>query len=91
VVARTAQNIPSFGRERTSLQRDMTSLLVADAYDRVLQGARRLAASIAEEDELQVILSNIDRFAVVRPVNQFKALEKIAAAVLEAGGYPVLG
>jgi alkylation response protein AidB-like acyl-CoA dehydrogenase len=91
VVARTAQNIPSFGRDRTALQRDMTALLVADAYERVVQGARRLAAGIAEEEELQVIFSNIDRFHVVRPVNHFKALERIAAAVLETGGYPVLG
>ncbi len=91
VVARTAQNVPSFGRDKTELQREMCTLLVADAYDRVVQGARRLAASITEEDELQVIFANIERLNVVRPVNQFRALERIAAAVLEAGGYPVLG
>jgi alkylation response protein AidB-like acyl-CoA dehydrogenase len=90
VVARTAQNIPSFGRDATGIQREMCSLLVSDAYDRVVKNARTLAASIAEEDELQVILSNIDRFTVVRPVNQFKALDHIAAAVLDKGGYPTL-
>ncbi len=91
VVSRTAQNIPSFGRDKTAIQREMTTLLVADAYDRVVQNAGRLAASIAEEDELQVIFGNIERLHVVRPTNQFRALEHIAAAVLEAGGYPVLG
>jgi alkylation response protein AidB-like acyl-CoA dehydrogenase len=90
VVARTAQNIPSFGREKTAIQREMCTLLVADAYDRVVQNARRLAASIAEEDELQVVFTNIERLNIVRPVNQFKALERIAAAVLETGGYPAL-
>lgn len=90
VVARTGQNVPSFGRDKTVLQREMCTLLVADAYDRVVQNARRLAASIAEEDELQVIFANIDKLNVVRPVNQFRALERIAAAVLEAGGYPIL-
>ena len=90
VIARTAQNTPSFGRDKTAIQRDMCALLVADAYDRVVRGARTLAASIAEEDELQVILSNIDRFTVVRPVNQFKALDRIAAAVMENSGYPTL-
>lgn len=90
VVARTAQNIPSFGRDKTAIQREMTTLLVADAYDRVVQAAGRLAASIAEEDELQVIFGNIERLTVKRPVNQFRALERIAAAVLEAGGYPIL-
>ena len=66
------------------------TLLVADAYDRVVQNALRLAASIAEEDELQVIFGNIERLHVVRPVNQFRALEHIAAAVVENGGYPLL-
>jgi alkylation response protein AidB-like acyl-CoA dehydrogenase len=91
VVARTAQNIPSFGRDKTAIQREMTTLLVADAYDRVVQSAGRLAASIAEEDELQVIFGNIERLTVKRPVNQFRALERIAAAVLDGGGYPILG
>jgi len=90
VVQRTAQNIPGFGREKTAIQREMTSLLVADAYDRVVQGALRLAAGIAAEDELQVIVSNIERFHVVRPFNTFASTETIAAAVLEAGGYPSL-
>jgi alkylation response protein AidB-like acyl-CoA dehydrogenase len=90
VTARTAQNIPSFGRDRTALQREMTTILVAEAYDRVVQGARRLAAGIAEEDELMVIFSNIEKFTVVRPVNTFKGLETVAAAVLAAGGYPTL-
>jgi len=90
VVARTGQNVAGFGRDKTSVQRDMTSLLVADAYDRVVQGARRLAAGIAEEDELSVIDSNISRFVVVRPLNTFAAMERVAAAVLERGGYPSL-
>lgn len=90
VVARTSQNIPSFGRDKTAIQREMTTLLVADAYDRVVQNARRLAASIAEEDELQVVFTNIERLNVVRPVNSFRALERIAASVLETGGYPAL-
>jgi alkylation response protein AidB-like acyl-CoA dehydrogenase len=90
VVARTSQNIPSFGRDKTAIQREMTTLLVADAYDRVISNARRLAASIAEESELQVVFSNIERFNIVRPVNHFAALEKIAAAVLDVGGYPTL-
>lgn len=91
VVQRTAQNIPGFGREKTAIQREMTTLLVADAYDRVVQGGLRLAAGIAAEDELQVIVSNIERFHVVRPLNTFAATEKVAAAVLEARGYPALG
>ena len=90
VVARTSQNIPSFGRDKTAIQRDMTSLLVADAYDRVVQHARRLAASIVQEDELQVVFGNIERLNIVRPVNQFAALERIAVAVLQSGGYPSL-
>lgn len=90
VVQRTAQNVPTYGREKTAIQREMTSLLVADAYDRVVQGALRLAAGIAAEDELQVIASNIARLTVVRPLNTFAATEKIAAAVLEAGGYPTI-
>lgn len=90
VVQRTLQNIPGFGRDKTAVQRDMTQLLVADAYDRVVQGAKRLAAGIAEEDELSVIDANIDRFVVVRPFNTFTATERVAAAVLERGGYPSL-
>ena len=90
VVQRTAQNIPGFGREKTAIQREMTTMLVADAYERVVQGGLRLAAGIAAEDELQVIANNIERFHVVRPLNTFAATEKIAAAVLEARGYPSL-
>ncbi len=90
VVQRTAQNVPSFGRDKTAIQREMTMLLVNDAYGRVLAGARNLAASIASEDELAVIFSNIDRYSVVRPVNTFAAFERIAAAVLHQGGYPHL-
>ena len=90
VVQRTAQNIASFGRERTAIQRETTTLLVNDAYVRVIAGARNLAASIASEDELAVIFANIDRYSVVRPVNTFAAFERIAAAVLQKGGYPTL-
>lgn len=90
VVQRTAQNIPGFGRDKTAIQREMTTLLVADAYDRVVQHAMRLAAGIADADELQVIASNIQRFHVVRPLNTFAATERVAAAVLEARGYPAL-
>ena len=90
VVQRTAQNIPGFGRDKTAIQREMTTLLVADAYDRVVQAATRLAAGIAAEDELQVIAGNIQKFHVVRPLNTFAATERIAAAVLEHGGYPAL-
>ncbi|MDP2341344.1 MAG: acyl-CoA dehydrogenase family protein [Deltaproteobacteria bacterium] len=90
VVQRTAQNIPGFGREKTLIQREMTTLLVADAYDRVVQGGLRLAAGIAAEEELQVIAGNIERFHVVRPLNTFAASERVAAAVLEARGYPAL-
>jgi hypothetical protein len=68
----------------------MTSLLVADAFDRVVQGARRLAAGIAADDELSIIDANISRFVVARPLNTFSATERIAAAVVEAGGYPSL-
>ena len=90
VVQRTVQNIPGFGRDQTAIQRDMTQLLVADAFDRVVQGARRLAAGIASEDELSTIDANIDRFVVVRPFNTFTATERVAAAVLARGGYPSL-
>ena len=90
VVLRTAQNVPSFGRDKTLIQREMCALLVADAYERVLLGARRLAAGIASEDELQVIISNLERFHVVRPLNTFAAMENVAQAVLDAGGYPTL-
>jgi alkylation response protein AidB-like acyl-CoA dehydrogenase len=88
VVQRTAQNIASQGRERTLIAREMTTLLVNDAYVRVIAGARNLAASIASQDELAVIFANIDRYSVVRPVNTFAAFERIAAAVLDKGGYP---
>jgi alkylation response protein AidB-like acyl-CoA dehydrogenase len=90
VTQRTSQNIAGFGRDKTSVQRDMTSLLVADAFDRIVQGARRLAAGIAADDELSVFDANISRFVVVRPLNTFAATERIAAAVAEAGGYPSL-
>jgi alkylation response protein AidB-like acyl-CoA dehydrogenase len=90
VVQRTMQNIAGFGRDKTAIQRDMTSLLVGDAYDRVVQLARRLAAGIAEDDELSVVDSNISRFVVVRPLNTFTATERVAAAVLARGAFPSL-
>jgi alkylation response protein AidB-like acyl-CoA dehydrogenase len=90
VVQRTNQNIAGFGRDKTVVERDMTALLVGDAYDRVVQAARRLAAGIAEDDELSVVDSNISRFVVVRPLNTFTAMERVAAAVLARGGFPSL-
>jgi alkylation response protein AidB-like acyl-CoA dehydrogenase len=90
VVQRTEQNFPSFGKERTTVHREMAHILVNDAYDRVVNGARRLAACIASEDEMPLVLHNIDQFVVVRPINTFAALDDIARVVIERGGYPSL-
>ena len=65
----------------------MTNIFVHEAYDRVITNARRLAASMTDGDDLQLMFGNIARFAVVRPVNYFQGLEVIAAQVLEDGGY----
>ncbi|MEW5848189.1 MAG: acyl-CoA dehydrogenase family protein [Myxococcota bacterium] len=86
-VQRAGQNSANFGVSRTAIQRTMTNIFVHDAYDRIITNARKLSASMAEDDELDTMFRNIARFAVVRPVNYFQGLEAIAKQVLEDGGY----
>ncbi len=87
VVKRASQNSVSFGQTRTTVQRTMAHIFVHEAFERIITNARRLAASMAEGDELQTMFLNVARFSVVRPVNYFQGLEIIARQVIEDGGY----
>jgi hypothetical protein len=60
----------------------------APAPDAVRRAGERGSEKL--DDELSIVDANISRFLVARPLNTFSATTRIAAAVVEAGGYPAL-
>ncbi|HEY8415033.1 MAG TPA: acyl-CoA dehydrogenase, partial [Thermaerobacter sp.] len=72
-----------------ALHQDLACLFVHEALDRMEITARNALAAIESGDTLQVQLSLVRRLLRREPVNRVVLGRRVAAAVLEAGGYPL--
>jgi len=72
-----------------ALHQDLARLFVHEALDRMEITARNALAAIESGDTLQVQLSLVRRLLRREPVNRVVLGRRAAAAVLEAGGYPL--
>jgi alkylation response protein AidB-like acyl-CoA dehydrogenase len=67
----------------------MTQILVSQAAEKTAAAGREALGSFLEGDELRMTLAAVKRFTKTDNVNVIALRRKIAAAVLEADGYPL--
>ena len=70
------------------LQAEMTQVYVFEAAEQAATRAREALNTIAEGDELRVLLSAVKKLTRQGSTNTIRLRRHVAAAVLEADGYP---
>ena len=70
-----------------AMMRSMVRIFVHDAHERLLDGARLLAAQMCADDELEATLAQIAKFPSRKPLRYYSEVEAVAARVLEVGKY----
>ena len=83
-----AQKIISSGKN-ASLATAMAQILVAQAADKAMSAGREAISSFLEGDDFRMTLAALKRFTKTDSVNIIKLRREVAAAVLEADGYPL--
>ena len=83
-----AQKIISSGKN-AHLATTMAQILVAQAADKTMSAGREAISSFMEGDEFRMTLAALKRFTKTEAVNLIKLRREVAAAVLEADGYPL--
>ena len=78
------------GESKASLPIAMAQVYIADAIERVSNGARTVIAASAEGDMLRSQLAILRRISKYEPLNTIALREKIAAKVIERGKYQVM-
>ncbi len=84
-----ARQAASAGGALASVHADLARLIVADRLGAVERRAKGLAASVASGDEARTLVAGIRRILRADPVDVIGVARRIAAAVVERGGYPV--
>ncbi len=87
VLLRT-QKILDSGKPAT-LETAMTQILVAQAAEKSFNSGREALSSFLDGDELRMTLAAVRRFTKFDTVNIIALRRAVAAAVLEADGYPL--
>jgi alkylation response protein AidB-like acyl-CoA dehydrogenase len=82
------QKLISSGND-ASLATAMTQILVAQAAEKSFNAGREALSSFMEGDDLRMTLAAVRRFTKFDAVNVIALRRQIAAAVLEADGYPL--
>ncbi|NJK46459.1 MAG: acyl-CoA/acyl-ACP dehydrogenase, partial [Pleurocapsa sp. SU_196_0] len=82
------QKIISSGKD-ASLETAMTQILVAQAAEKSFNAGREALSSFMDGDDLRMTLAAVRRFTKFDAVNVIALRRQIAAAVLEADGYPL--
>jgi alkylation response protein AidB-like acyl-CoA dehydrogenase len=82
------QKILQSGNAAT-LETAMTQILVAQAAEKSFNAGREALSSFLEGDDLRMTLAAVRRFTKFDAVNVIALRRQIAAAVLEADGYPL--
>jgi alkylation response protein AidB-like acyl-CoA dehydrogenase len=74
---------------KASLHGDLARLVVFERAGVAEQRARALAASVAEGDDARTLAAGLRRLLRTDPVDGIALGRRVAAAVIEQGGYPV--
>jgi len=77
------------GEPNARLQLSAVRCFAQDSLDRVEVSARRLLAAVEEGDTLRASLAALKRFTKRETLDTVALREEVAAAVVEAGGYPL--
>ncbi len=84
--ARQAAGAPAAAA--AAVHADLARLAIADRSAAVESRARQLAASLAEGDEARTLVAGIRRILRGDPIDRVALGRRVAAAVVERGGYP---
>jgi hypothetical protein len=88
-VVRTRKRAEVQGEDQTRVQAAATRCFAQDAMDRIETSARRLLAAMEEGDGLRAYLAALRRFTKRETLNTVALRREVAAAAIEAGGYPL--
>ena len=83
-----AQKIIATGKP-AHLETAMAQILVAQAAEKTASAGREALSAFLEGDDLRMTLSAVKRFTKFETVNLIALRRVVAAAVLEANGYPL--
>ena len=67
---------------------EIARLFIHDANERIRINGNKSISAIAEGDEVKMILLALKRFAKYPRMDTVRARRKVAAAMIEANGYP---
>src|SRR6185436_18219520 len=86
---RTQKRCNAHGEPNARLQLSAVRCFAQDSLDRVEVWARRLLAAVEEGDALRAALAALKRFTKRETLDTVALREEVAAAAVEAGGYPL--
>jgi alkylation response protein AidB-like acyl-CoA dehydrogenase len=89
VIARTEQLLAGADARRKQLVRDLVSAFAPPAYGFVVHTGRHVLMDVCDEATLRGHLAAVDRLRMDWPSKVIAAKRRIAAAVLDADGYPL--
>lgn len=84
---RVEKRIASSGEEANALHRDLLSIYLQGAVEKVNNAGRAAITSFAETDELRVMLMGLKRFTKIEPQNLKEARRRIADALISKNDY----
>lgn len=85
---RTEKLIGVRGKVACAEHIDATTVYLSDALERIFVNGKHAVCAFGEGDELRMMLLGLKRFTKYAPLNTVAARRRIAAKVLDAGGYP---
>jgi alkylation response protein AidB-like acyl-CoA dehydrogenase len=88
-VLRTQKRARRLGEDKAKLQASAVRCFAQDAMDRIETSARRLLAALDEGDTLRTYLAALKRFTKRETLDTVALRREVAAAVVEAEGYPL--
>jgi hypothetical protein len=89
VIARVQQILGGGDERRKALARDLLAAYAPRAHDFVMQTGRHVLMDVCDDKTLAGHLAALDKLRVDWPAKVIAAKRRIAAAVLEADGYPL--
>jgi alkylation response protein AidB-like acyl-CoA dehydrogenase len=89
VVARVQKIAHGTDEDRSTLANDLLMAFVPPAFSRIVHTGRHVLMDICEGSALSTHLAAIDKLRIEWPCKVIAAKRRIAAAVLERGGYPL--
>jgi len=84
-----AEKMQNSGHPQAALVADAARVFINDAADRISHSGKDAINGFAEGDEQRMMLMGLKRFTKQAPFNTKEARRRIAAAAMEAEGYPL--